>query len=71
MCGREGQVKFVDDLSFLEIIYLLNVGLATYNIHAHVPSNLPVHNQIISSENLKTQEQLNMGEVKRRESPYG
>ena len=23
--------KFVDDLTFLEIIYLLNIGLATYN----------------------------------------
>ena len=35
--------KFVDDLSFLEIIYLLSAGLATYNIHAHVPSDIPTH----------------------------
>jgi hypothetical protein len=34
--------KFVDDLTFLEIIYLLNVGLATYNVRQHVPSLPPV-----------------------------
>ena len=49
--------KFVDDLSFLEIIYLLSVGIATYNIH--VPSNIPTHNQVIVPQNLKTQGQLN------------
>ena len=27
--------KFVDDLTFLEIINLLNVGLATYNVRQH------------------------------------
>ena len=51
--------KFVDDLSFLEIIYLLNVGLSSYNIRAHVPSNIPTHNQVVSSENLNSQKQLN------------
>ena len=42
------------------MIYLLNIGIATYNIHAHVPSNIPTHNQLIVAENLKTQGQLNM-----------
>ena len=42
------------------MIYLLNIGIATYNIHAHVPSNIPTHNQLIVAENLKTQSQLNM-----------
>ena len=50
--------KFVDDLSFLEIIYLLNVGLSIYNIHANVPSNIPTHNQVVSSDNLNSQKQL-------------
>ena len=50
--------KFVDDLSFLEIIYLLNVGLSSYNIRAHVPSNIPTHNQVVSSDNLNSQKQL-------------
>ena len=55
---EKNRFKFVDDLSFIEIIYLLNVGIATYNIHAHVPSDIPTHNQVIPKENLKTQSQL-------------
>ena len=50
--------KFVDDLSFLEIIQLLNIGLATYNLKQHVPSNIPVHNQILDAKHLKSQQQL-------------
>ena len=55
---EEDRFKFVDDLSFLEIIYLLNVGLSTYNVHREVPSDIPTHNQFIVSDNLKTQSQL-------------
>ena len=50
--------KFVDDLSFLEIIYMLNVGLSSYNVRAHVPSHIPTHNQVISRDKLKSQAQL-------------
>jgi hypothetical protein len=39
--------KFVDDLSFLEIINLLSVGIASYNVRAHVPSDVLVNNQVI------------------------
>ena len=56
---EQDRFKFVDDLSFLEVIYLLNVGIASYNIHAHVPSNIPTHNQVIVGNNLNTQSQLN------------
>jgi hypothetical protein len=54
----EDRFKFVDDLSFLEIIYMLNVGISSYNVRAHVPSDVPTHNQVISSANLKSQSQL-------------
>ena len=54
----EDRFKFVDDLSFIEIIYLLNVGLASYNIRAHVSSDIPVHNQLIPKEHLASQEHL-------------
>ena len=50
--------KVVDDLSFLEIIYLSNVGISSYNIRAHVPSNIATQNQIISSSSLNSQSQL-------------
>jgi hypothetical protein len=60
-CVTESErFKFVDDLSFLEIINLLSVGIATYNVRAHVPSDVPVHNQIIVAKNLKSQENLNL-----------
>ena len=36
----------------------MNIGIASYNIHAHVPSDVPTHNQIIPKENLKSQEFL-------------
>ena len=55
---EEDRFKFLDDLSFLEIIYLLSVGLSSYYIKAHVPSDLPTHNQIVPNSNLKSQEQL-------------
>ena len=52
--------KFVDDLSFLEIIQLLSAGIATYNIKAHVPSHIPTHNQIIVANNLRSQDDLHV-----------
>ena len=56
----DDRYKFVDDLTFLEVIQLLNIGLASYNIKSHVPSNIGVHNQIIPSKNLKSQQHLNL-----------
>ena len=56
--SEEDRFKFVDDLSFLEIIYLLNIGLASYNFHSHISSEIPTHNQLIPGENLKSQEIL-------------
>ena len=50
--------KFVDDLTFLEMINLLNIGMASYNIKKHVPSNIPLSNQFIPPEHLKSQKYL-------------
>ena len=47
--------KFVDDLSVLEIIDLLTVGITSYNLKHHIPSDLPVHNQFIPAQNLESQ----------------
>ena len=55
---EEDRFKFVDDLSFLEIIFLLSCGLASYNLHTHIPSDIPNHNQIIKKENLRSQKHL-------------
>ena len=57
--GPNEQFKFVDDLTVLEIINLLAVGLTSYNVNQHVPSDLPVHGQFIPPENLRSQSYLN------------
>ena len=51
---EDKRFMFVNDLSFLEIIYLLNVGLSSYNVCLHVPSDIPTHNQVVNGDNLKT-----------------
>ena len=54
----EDRFKFVDDLSLLEIVDLLTVGITSYNLKQHVPSDVPVHNQYIPAENLTSQHWL-------------
>ena len=55
MVPPEDRFKYFDDLTFLEIINLLNIGIATYNLKEHVPNNIPVHNQIVKSDQLLSQ----------------
>ena len=52
--------KFIDDLSILETVNLLTVGLTSFNLKQQVPTDIPMHNQYIPSENLKSQEWLDM-----------
>ena len=59
MVSEDDRFRFVDDLSVLEIINLLTVGLTSYNLKHHIPSDLPQHNQFIPAENLQSQEWLN------------
>ena len=57
--SEEDRFKFVDDLSFIEIIYLLNMGIASYNLHSHIPTDIPTHKQLIPKKNLKSQNIMN------------
>ena len=45
--------KFIDDLTTLEVVNLLITGVCSYNLKSHIPSDIPIHNQIIPSEKLK------------------
>ena len=54
----EDRFKFIDDLSILEIVNLLTIGLSSYNVKEHVPSDIPDHNQFIPPQSLKSQEWL-------------
>ena len=48
--------KWLYDLSVLEVVNLLTIGISSYNVRHHVPSDVPVHNGFVESKNLKTQE---------------
>ena len=56
--SKDKKFKFIDDLSFLELINLLSIGLSSYNFHGHVASDIPTNGYFIANENLKTQEYL-------------
>ena len=47
--------KFVDDLSILEIVNLLTVGITSFNIKQQVRADIPSHNQFIPAQNLQSQ----------------
>ena len=51
--------RFLDDLSILEIINLLTVGLTSFNIKHQVPNDVANHNQFIDPRHLKSQVWLN------------
>ena len=54
----DDRYKFVDDMTIMERISLVNVGLATYNVKTHVPSHIADHNQMIPGEHLKSQKYM-------------
>ena len=46
--------KFIDDLSILEIINLLSIGISSYNFTQHVASDIPENGYFISPGNLSS-----------------
>ena len=55
---EEDKFKFVDDLSILEIINLLTIGMSSFNMKSQVPNDIPVHGQYIENNKLISQEYL-------------
>ena len=47
--------KWVDDLSILEMINLLSVGLSSYNFKQHVASDIGINQNYLSNENIQSQ----------------
>jgi hypothetical protein len=45
--SESDRFRFLDDLSVLEIVNLLTIGIASFNIKQQVPSDIPQHNQYI------------------------
>jgi hypothetical protein len=50
--------KWIDDLTTLEIIDLINAGLSSYNFRQHVASDININGQFLDPQNLKTQEYI-------------
>jgi hypothetical protein len=57
--SESDRFKFIDDLSALEIVNLLTVGICSFNLKQQVPNDVPEHNQFIPPENLQSQKWLN------------
>ena len=59
-CVKESErFRFIDDLSVLEFVNLLTVGITSFNIKQQVANDIPNHNQYIPPQNLESQEWLN------------
>ena len=56
--NQADRFKFIDDLTILEIINLLTVGITSFPMISQVPSDIPVHGQFIPGENLRMQSYL-------------
>ena len=51
--------KFIDDLSILEMINILSIGISSYDFKHHVASDIPQNGYFIKNENLQTQDYPN------------
>ena len=52
--GPDEYFKFPGDLTILEIVNLLTIGLSSYNIEHQVPNDIGRDNNFIQPDNLKT-----------------
>ena len=57
--SEEDRFKFFDDLTILEVVNLLTIGISSFNFKFQVASDIPCHGQYIPPENLQTQDNLN------------
>jgi len=55
----EDRFKFIDDLTILEIVNLISIGISSYNIKNQIPSDIATGDKFIPAENLKSQSYLN------------
>ena len=55
--------KFIDDLTIIELINILSIGISSHNFKLHVASDIPTNGYLIKNSNLKTQEYLDQIEI--------
>ena len=56
---KDKRWKWVDDLTVLEIINLINIGISSFNAKIQIPNDISIEKLFIPKENLQTQETLN------------
>ena len=56
---KEDRFKWVDDLTILEKITLVYIGMCSHNFRLQVASEIQVSGQIIQNQELKTQQYTN------------
>ena len=57
--SSDDKYKFVDDLSILELINLITMGLSSYNFRQHVASDIGINQLYLPSENIQSQSFMN------------
>ena len=50
---------FIDDLSVLEVLNLVSVGISSYNFHNHVASDIGINQLFIAPGNIQSQHYMN------------
>ena len=56
---EEDRFKWVDDVTLIEILNLISIGLTSLYVRPEVPNDLPEHGQWIPGDQTKTQKYLN------------
>ena len=54
----EERFKFVDDITVLDVVNLLTVGLCSMNVKNQVPNDIHENNQFTYPQNLQSQSTL-------------
>ena len=61
-CGNflsaEERYKYIDDLSILEILNLISIGISSYNCKQQIPCDIQTENKFLPSENFNSQKDL-------------
>ena len=52
---EDEKFKYIDDLSMLEFVNLISIGISNYNFKAHVASDVAIGNKYLTPENIQSQ----------------
>ena len=56
---EENRFKWIDDLTILEVINLISIGLASYNFKQHVASDIGIDQKYLINKKTKSQQYMN------------